>query len=108
MTGIARKDKKDTVHTPDGTGANCASPSTYHTNIGSDNVFVENIGAVREGDAMEEHPEVGCSNHSPTLSTFSNNVYVNGKRVGRIGDAYGEGKDHIIQTGATTVFANGK
>jgi uncharacterized Zn-binding protein involved in type VI secretion len=102
MPGIARKNGVDTVASPDGTGVGCGSPTTQATDVGSDDVIVNGIGAVRESDAMNTHPGPGCSPHAPTLSTFSSTVYVNGKRVGRLGDAY---NGHVITSASSDVIA---
>lgn len=103
MPAVARKDKKDSVSSPHGSGSNCESPNVYHTDAGSSNVFANNIGVVREGDTMEVHPNSGCAPHAPGLSTYSSNVYVNNKRIGRKGDEY---SSHYIITGSGDVFAN--
>ena len=104
MTGVARKGGTDTVHSPDGSGNHCKSESIQATNEGSGDVFVNNIGVVREGDKMKAHPEAGdCANHEPTLSTFSNNVYANNKKIGRLNDEY---SGHVITSASTNVFAN--
>jgi uncharacterized Zn-binding protein involved in type VI secretion len=104
MPAVARKDSKDTVASPDGSGICCASPSTQSTDKGSSNVFVNTIGAVREGDAMITHPYPGpcCNPHAPTLSSFSSTVFVNGKGIGRLGDDYSQ---HVISSGSSDVFA---
>ena len=105
MPAVARKDSTDTVDSPDGAGKNCASPSTQSTDIGSDDVFVNGIGAVRQGDPMISHPEAGdCAPHAPGLSAGSSTVFVNGKQIGRIGDAY---SGHTISSGSPNVFAGG-
>jgi uncharacterized Zn-binding protein involved in type VI secretion len=126
MPGIAKKGGSSTVTCTDGAkGSPCAfsrsgpvgwhwdSGTTQPTAGGSSNVFVEGVGVVREGDAMGSHPDGDpCTgspiNHAPTLSTFSGNVFVNGKAVGRVGDKFdSDGHfDHTIATGATTVSAN--
>ena len=104
MAGVARKNGVDLVASPDGSGHCCASPSTQTTAEGSDNVFVEGVGIVREGDAMVTHDYNGpcCNPHAPVLDTFSGSVYCNGKRVGRVGDAYGG--NHVIISGASSVI----
>jgi len=102
MPGVARKSGTDTVASPDGSGVGCASPTTQATDIGSDDVIVNGIGAVREDDAMNTHPGPGCSDHAPTLSTFSSTVIVNGKGVGRLDDSY---NGHIISSASTDVIA---
>ena len=53
MPKCARKDQVDSVASPDGSGICCPAPSTQATQVGSSNVFVNNIGAVRLGDAMK-------------------------------------------------------
>lgn len=86
------------------------SDTTQVTDAGSSDVFINGIPAIREGDAMHSHPdEVPCTSspidHSPTLSTFSATVKVNGKGMGRIGDKFnsdGHG-DHTIITGSGNV-----
>jgi uncharacterized Zn-binding protein involved in type VI secretion len=103
MPEVARKDKKDTVYSPHGTGNECKSPSTYNTDKGSEDVFAEGIGVVRSGDAMQSHPQPGCTPHAPGLSTYSPNVYANGKQIGRKGDAY---DGHKITSGSGKVIAN--
>lgn len=108
MPEVARKDQIDTVASPDGEGACCAFPSTQYTDEGSDNVFVNGIGVVREGDKMIPHTSDDggcCVLHSPVLDSYSSSVFINGKRVGRKGDTYGG--DHVISSGSTTVFVGG-
>jgi uncharacterized Zn-binding protein involved in type VI secretion len=121
MPAIAKKDGSSSVAATDGAvGSPCApgrrnwnTPTTQASDAGSPDVFAENVGVVRSGDAMSSHPDgVPCVsspvNHAPTLSTFSSNVFVNGKPIGRVGDKYdSDGHyDHTITTGAGTVFAN--
>lgn len=123
MPAVAKKDGSSSVTCSDGSqGGVCATkPTRYNWNaestqssdVGSADVFVENIGVVRDGDAMISHPDgdpcvQSPSNHSPTLSTFSPNVFANNKQIARIGDKYNNGTafDHTISTGASTVFAN--
>jgi hypothetical protein len=69
----------------------------------SGDVKVNGIGVVRAGDPMKEHPDAGCSNHAPGLSSFSGTVFANGKAVGRVGDSYGDGS--IITAGSGNVNA---
>jgi uncharacterized Zn-binding protein involved in type VI secretion len=106
MPGVARKsgaDAVNTVHNAVGKGCNVA-PTTTATDQGSDDVFVNGIGVVRESDAVARHVFPGCSTHAPGLATFSGNVYVNGKRIGRLNDTYGCGAR--ITTSSSNVFAN--
>jgi len=112
---IARKagsgDIVDTVHVsvgdadPDDGIACDADPQNILTDEGSSTVFVDGHGVVREGDAVQSHTIPGCSSHAPVLTTFSGDIYVEGKRVGREGDTYGCGAK-IITVGQGTVFGN--
>ena len=103
MPAVARKDGRDSVKSPHGTGDECNSPATYKTDEGSGDVFVNGYGVVREGDKMQKHPQPGCSIHAPVLKSFSSKVYVNGKRLGRLNDAYIEAGNHIINSGSENV-----
>lgn len=102
---VARKDSTDTVFSPDGSGMYCMAPTTQSTDKGSSDVFVNGIGAVRQGDTMKVHAGPGCPPHAPPLTSCSGTVFVNGKGVGRIGDAYGG--NHTILSGSSNVFAGG-
>lgn len=104
MPAVARKDGTDSVKSPHGSGDECKSETTYHTDAGSSDVYVNNIGVVREGDVMEGHPKPGCVTHKPTLKKFSSKVYVNGKRLGRKDDVYVLDGDHPIISGSENVF----
>lgn len=106
MPEIARKNSTDTVASPDGAGPCCGFPSTQTTNQGSNDVFINNVGAVRLGDAMISHSNpipFCCASHAPTLSSCSSTVFINGKGVGRKGDVYGG--NHTITSGSNNVFA---
>lgn len=104
MPAVARKAGTDSVKSPHGSGVECRSPTTYATDEGSSDVFVNGKGVVRETDKMEKHPKPGCAVHAPTLQTFSSKVYVNGLRLGRKGDAYKPEGIHEIITGSSNVF----
>jgi uncharacterized Zn-binding protein involved in type VI secretion len=126
MPGAALKGGKSTVAATDGDrGDGCAfkqsSAYAWHWNTattqasdkGSSNVLVNGVGAVRDGDTMGSHPDGDpCTsspiNHAPGLSTFSPNVFVNGKAMGRIGDKYdSDGHyDHVITSGSKNVNIN--
>jgi len=123
MPAVAQKDGVSLVAATDGAqGTLCGTrpnrwnwdtPTTQSSDVGSNDVFAETIGVVREDDTMISHPDGNpCTTspiyHAPALSTFSPNVFVNNKRVGRIGDKYNSDGhfDHTIITGAATVFAN--
>jgi uncharacterized Zn-binding protein involved in type VI secretion len=105
MPAAARDSGTDSVAVPHGSGDNCASPSTSATDVGSGDVFVNGKGAVRKGDAMASHPNVGCSPHAPGLSAGSGTVKVNNKDFGRLGDSYGCGG--TISSGSADVFVGG-
>ena len=106
MPKCARKDQVDSVASPDGSGICCPAPSTQATQAGSSNVFVNDIGAVRLGDAMKTHPYPGpcCVPHAPSLSSASTTVFVNGQGMGRLGDDYSA---HYISSGSSNVYAGG-
>ncbi len=121
MPPVVRKDGVDLVDSPDGDPGDCEDPSIQVTDAGSGDVFANNIGVVRAGDAMIAHEtdDYGaCQEHAPTCSTYSPNVYANFLNVMRLGDAYrtgGAGPDspglaayefHPTITGSPNVFAN--
>jgi len=130
VPGVALKDEKSSVACTDGAiGTVCATsgaPSftpikwnwdtdtTQKSDVGSSDVFAESTGVVRKDDAMKAHANgdpcvAAATNHTPTVSTFSSTVFVNGKNIARIGDVYNSesSQEHEITTGATTVFAGG-
>lgn len=106
MPSVARKDSVDSVQSPHGTGICCVDPTVHSTNQGSADVFVNGIGVVREDDTMIPHTYPGpcCNMHTPTLKKFSSKVFVNGKRMGRIGDSYILDGEHVIISGSSNVF----
>lgn len=100
MPGVARKDGADSIVTNHG-----CDGSTV-TDGGSSDVFVNNIGVVREGDLTAVHTvPVGpaCVPHTVPLSTYSPDVYANNKNIGRDEDFY---NGHQLSSGSTDVFAN--
>ena len=111
MPGIARKDGVDRIDSSHGTGYKCRSPKEHGTAKGSSDVRVNGTGVVRYGDKMQKHSYPNrCSQHEPTLSTSSSNVFVNGMGVGRDTDNHTVttgGGTHTLKTGSTNVFANG-
>lgn len=111
MPEVARKDQIDKTDSTDGSGACCGEPSTHATDEGSDSVFVNGYGVVREDDRMIQHTtdETGCCVlHAPPLKTYSGSVFINGKRAGRKGDIYQDAiHTHTISTGSTNVFIGG-
>jgi len=122
MPVVAKKSGASLVRATDGArGSSCAtgrwnwnSGTTQSSDEGSSDVFIENIGIVRQNDTMISHPDgVPCVsrpvNHAPALSTYSANVFANNRPVGRVGDLYdSDGHfSHAIISGASSVFANG-
>jgi uncharacterized Zn-binding protein involved in type VI secretion len=103
MPPVARGNGADSVFSKTGSGPNCASPLTTATDVCSGDVLVNNIGVVRQGDAVAAHPAAGCGNDGSVLTSFSGTVFANSKAVGRIGDEYTG--DNTITSGSTTVFA---
>jgi hypothetical protein len=68
---------------------------------------------VRSFDRMTSHPDgepcvTSPVNHIPFLNTYSPNVFVNYRNVGRLGDTYNGGTifNHVIVSTQGTVFAN--
>tara|TARA_Y100000385_G_C13066694_1_gene627059 strand:- start:1432 stop:1794 length:363 start_codon:yes stop_codon:yes gene_type:complete len=119
MPLVARKDgSNDVVNTthvatgdaaPDDGSVCDAATLNVKTDQGSGDVFVEGHGVVRQDDTVENHAIGGtCSNHAsaPKLTSFSPDVYANGKKLGRKGDQYSCSAT-ITSITQTTVFANG-
>ena len=101
MPEVARKDGTDTIST----GHGC--DGTTVTDQGSDNVFVNGKGVVRQGDLTAVHLVPAgdvCVPHAVPLSTFSSTVFVNSKGLGRKGDFY---NGHQLTSGSPNVFAGG-
>lgn len=102
MPAIARGDGIDVVNTGHPV---CVAPGIIATLSCSGDVFVENVGAHRQGDTNTPHthcPPV----FSTTVSSFSPNVFVNNRNVAREGDVYTCGA-FIQDVTQNTVFANG-
>ena len=107
MPQCARKNGKDTINT----GHDC--DTITYTDTGSDNVFINSIGAVRLGDLSQSHlvpvgfDEFGgiiCGPHIVQLTKAQPNVFVNSKQIGRKTDDY---QGEVLVTGSPNVFANG-
>lgn len=99
MPAVARMSGQDTVST----GHDC--DATTVTDVGSPNVFVNGVGACRQGDAIQIHSiKVGqyCVPHSAQINAGSNSVYVNGKPIARNGDFTDAG---TLSSGSSNVFA---
>ena len=69
----------------------------------STDVFINNLGAHRVGDAWSEH-QCGRNRHSSVQASGSPNVFVNGISLARIGDAIECGSANA--TGSPNVFVN--
>lgn len=122
MPEVAIADGQSKVKCSDGTqGTLCStSPDMWHwdkeydgeSDKGSESVFCEGYGVVREQDTMKEHPYgTPCTPtpipHTPYLNTFEGTptVYAEGKLIGRVNDKYNsEDFDHEIVTGATSIL----
>lgn len=99
MPQVARGKGKDTVKT----GHGCAS--TTNTDKCSANVFVNNIGVCRKGDAIKTHKHPSgdkCVNHTVNIKAGSATVFVNNIPISRKGDAADAGS---ISSGSDNVFA---
>jgi uncharacterized Zn-binding protein involved in type VI secretion len=99
MPEIARGDGTDSVSTNHGCDA------TTVTDECSGNVFVNNKGAVRQGDNTQTHlvqSGLICVPHRVPLTTYSGSVFVNGKGIGRKGDSY---SGETITSGSSDCFA---
>ena len=105
MPAAARGDSEDTVFSNTGSGSQCRSPITTSTDECSEDVFVNSIGIVREGDQVAAHPAAGCGPDESVLTSFSATVFVNSKGAGRIGDEYTG--DNTITSGSSNVFIGG-
>lgn len=102
MPAAARGNGGDRVLSKTGTGKKCAFPVTTSTGTCSFNVFIQGLGAVRQGDIVGPHAAGGCSLDASPLTTCSTNVFINGLGAGRIGDEYTP--DNTIISGSTSVF----
>lgn len=71
---------------------------------GSDNVFINEIPALRVGDGFASHC-CGPVCHGGNVSVGSSKVFVNGKPLARIGDDVSCGS--ALSEGSANVFAGG-
>lgn len=102
MPKIARGDSVDVVNTGHPV---CIVPGLIATLSCSSDVFIAGVGCHRKDDTNTPHthcPPV----YSTTVSTFSPNVYANGRNVARLGDSYTCGA-FIQDVTQNSVFANG-
>jgi uncharacterized Zn-binding protein involved in type VI secretion len=74
---------------------------------GSGNVLVNNIPVSCQGDLNTVHllPGRPCPQHSAAIATGSTSVFVNGKGIGRVGDALAGCTS--VAAGSANVFAGG-
>ena len=96
MPAITRKGDADVTH--------CTTPNRLGA---SDNVFVNNIGVSRQGDANTVHlrPGLPCPSHSQVITTGSTTVFVNSVGCGRIGDGITDCTS--VAQGSPNTFAGG-
>ena len=93
----------DRVISPDGSGKKCRFPMrTSVGQVNSNEVYVNGILIVVQGNQIAPHPKSGCIPDESTLSSYSSTVFAGNKGIGRIGDQY---SDNIITQGSPTVFA---
>jgi uncharacterized Zn-binding protein involved in type VI secretion len=101
MPACSRKNGVDRISTN-----HSCTPITV-TNEGSNNVFVNNIGAVRLGDKEKSHTVrkgKHCPLHALPLTKASSTVFVNNRGMGRVGDRY---VSEVLISGSPNVFAGG-
>lgn len=70
---------------------------------GSGNVFINNLPALRKGDALAPHGCGKCRPHGRAVSSGSSTVFVNGKPLARVGDGIDCGGQ--MSKGSPDVFA---
>lgn len=102
MPEAARGNGNDSVYSLTGTGLFCLSPVTTATDQCSSDTFVNNIGAVREGDRVALHNSAGCGSDLSVLTIFSSKVIINNKGAGRKGDFYTP--DNQITSGSEDTY----
>jgi hypothetical protein len=108
MTAIARKGDK--VLSPSGKGNRCRDPmETAVGEVNTQSVFSNSKLIPVNGNKVEPHNRRGCVPDESRLDSFSPNVFIGNKQVGRIGDQYATGTDEAnkIAEGSPNVFANG-
>lgn len=71
--------------------------------VGSPNVYVNAIPALRQGDAAAPHGCSNCPPHGRAVSGGSGTVHVNGKPLARKGDAIDCGGS--VAVGSGSVYA---
>ena len=89
------------------TGHICVGTTTLAT-PGQSTVRANSILIARVGDPTVSHPfppNPPCANHVANVNVGSDNVFVEGKAIARIGDSTDAG---ALTGGSATVFANGR
>lgn len=96
MPAVTRKGDADVSHCSGMTRDGC-----------SPDVFVNGIAVSRQGDNNTSHllPGAPCPSHAAPIATGSSTVFVNGKGIGRVGDALSGCTS--VAAGSPNVFAGG-
>ena len=107
MPAVARANGVDSVFSLTGSGRGCRSPRIPRPSTGPATYTGVVVGSsldpiVLEGDIVGDHPFIGCGPDTSALDTFSTTVFINNRKVGRIGDQYTP--DNVITSGFPTVF----
>jgi uncharacterized Zn-binding protein involved in type VI secretion len=94
MPAVTRIGDADVTH--------CSTPLRA---VGSANVLVNNIPVSRQGDVNTSHklPGSPCPSHASPIAVGSTSVFVNGKGIGRVGDAISGCTS--VAAGSPNVFA---
>lgn len=85
------------------TGHDACAPVPLVT--GSDDVFVNGIGAGRKGDTYASHGCIAHTGHSDVIVGGSESVFINGMPAARTGDAVSIGGS--VRDGSPDVFIGG-
>jgi len=96
MPAVTRKGDADVSHCSGMTRDGC-----------SPDVYVNGIAVSRQGDNNTSHllPGAPCPSHAAPIDTGSSTVFVNGKGIGRVGDALSGCTS--VAAGSPNVFAGG-
>lgn len=103
MPPVARGSGTDIVFSKTGSGKDCPRPVTTSTAACSSTVFINNQGAVSQGDIVAAHNAAGCGPDTSVITSGSGTVFVNNKSLARISDMYSS--DNVITSGSANVFA---
>ena len=96
MPAVTRKGDADVSHCSGMTRDGC-----------SPDVYVNGIQVSRQGDNNTSHllPGAPCPSHAAPIAAGSSTVFVNGKGIGRVGDALSGCTS--VAAGSPNVFAGG-